>query len=143
MGKDTQQKRTAIMNNTRVLLSEFGLPIPAGSSSLKKQVPVMLEDANNELPQLVKVVLHDAYLRYALNQPDADTEQALEAFAKISDDVQRIMKVHGIGPQTITAILASIGHGSQFDKSRSFSACLGMVPNQYTTGGKPRLGRIT
>lgn len=53
------------------------------------------------------------------------------------------MKVRGIGPQTATAILASIDNGSQFDKSRDFSAWLGLVPKQYSTGGKPRLGRIT
>ncbi len=88
-----------------------------------KQVPLILEDAENELPQLARVVLHDAYQHLdALNQRIADTEQTFESFAKISDNVQRIMKVRGIGPQTATAILASIADGAQFDKSRDFSA---------------------
>ncbi|MFA0321329.1 transposase, partial [Vibrio sp. 10N.222.55.A3] len=77
------------------------------------------------------------------NQRIADTEQVFDSFAKVSANVQRVMKVRGIGPQTATAILASIGNGSQFDKSRDFSAWLGLVPKQYSTGGKPRLGRIT
>lgn len=138
------RERTAIMNRIRALLSEFGLVIPVGRSSLMKQVPLMLEDAENGLPQLARVVLHDAYQHLdALNQRIADTEQTFESFAKISDNVQRIMKVRGIGPQTATAILASIGNGAQFDKSRDFSAWLGLVPKQYSTGGKPKLGRIT
>ncbi|MGY5581492.1 IS110 family RNA-guided transposase [Vibrio cincinnatiensis] len=138
------RERTALMNRIRELLSEFGLIIPVGRSSLMKQVPLMLEDAENELPHLSRTVIADAYHHLeALNQRIADTEQVFDAFAKVSDNVQRIMKVRGIGPQTATAILASIGNGTQFDKSRDFSAWLGLVPKQYSTGGKPRLGRIT
>ncbi|MBR9787428.1 MAG: IS110 family transposase [Vibrionaceae bacterium] len=138
------RERTALMNRIRALLSEFGLIIPVGRSSLMKQVPLMLEDAENELPHLARSVIADAYHHLdALNQHIADTEQVFDSFAKVSDNVQRIMKVRGIGPQTATAILASIGNGSQFDKSRDFSAWLGLVPKQYSTGGKPRLGRIT
>lgn len=70
------------------------------------------------------------------------TESTFDAFANVSTNVQRIMKVRGIGPQTATAILASIGNGAQFDKSRDFSAWLGLVPKQYSTGGKPRLGKV-
>ncbi|UAB73741.1 IS110 family transposase [Vibrio sp. SCSIO 43132] len=138
------RERTALMNRIRALLSEFGLIMPVGQSSLMKQVPLLLEEAENELPQLARATIADAYHHLEhLNQRIADTEQAFHAFAKVSDNVQRIMKVRGIGPQTATAILASIGNGAQFDKSRDFSAWLGLVPKQYSTGGKTRLGRIT
>ncbi|KDN28313.1 transposase [Vibrio fortis] len=138
------RERTALMNRMRALLSEFGLIIPVGRSSLMKQVPLMLEDAENELPLLARTLIADAYHHLdELNQRIADTEQVFDSFAKVSTNVQRVMKVRGIGPQTATAILASIGNGSQFDKSRDFSAWLGLVPKQYSTGGKPRLGRIT
>lgn len=138
------RERTALMNRIRALLSEFGLIIPVGRSSLMKQVPLMLEDASNELPTLARAVIHDAYHHLAeLNQRISDTEQTFDMMARESENVQRIMKVRGIGPQTATAILASIGNGSQFDKSRDFSAWLGLIPKQYSTGGKTRLGRIT
>ncbi|MEZ9130124.1 IS110 family transposase, partial [Vibrio splendidus] len=138
------RERTALMNRMRALLSEFGLIIPVGRSSLMKHVPLMLEDAENELPHLARTVIADAYHHLGeLNQRIADTEQVFDSFAKVSANIQRVMKVRGIGPQTATAILASIGNGSQFDKSRDFSAWLGLVPKQYSTGGKPRLGRIT
>ncbi len=138
------RERTALMNRIRALLSEFGLIMPVGRSALMKQVPLMLEDAENELPELARTVIADAYHHLGeLNQRIADTERVFDAFTKVSDNVQRIMKVRGVGAQTATAILASIGNGSQFDKSRDFSAWLGLVPKQYSTGGKPRLGRIT
>jgi transposase len=135
------RERTALMNRIRAILSEFGLIIPVERSSLMKQVPLILEDAENELPHLARTVIADAYHHLeALNQHIADTEQVFDAFSKVSG---KIMKVRGIGPQTATAIIASIGNGAQFDKSRDFSAWLGLVPKQYSTGGKPRLGRIT
>ncbi|TKG01786.1 IS110 family transposase, partial [Vibrio sp. F13] len=119
------RERTALMNRMRALLSEFGLIIPVGRSSLMKHVPLMLEDAENELPHLARTVIADAYHHLGeLNQRIADTEQVFGSFAKVSANVQRVMKVRGIGPQTATAILASIGNGSQFDKSRDFSAWL-------------------
>jgi transposase len=124
------RERTALMNRMRALLSEFGLIILVGRSSLIKQVPLMLEDAENELPHLARTVIADAYYHLEqLNQRIVDTEQVFEAFSKVSENVQRIMKVRGIGPQTATAILASIGNGSQFDKSRDFSAWLGLQSN--------------
>ncbi|GAL18025.1 mobile element protein [Vibrio maritimus] len=117
--------QTAIMNRIRALLSELGLVTPVGRSSLMKHVPLIFEDAESELPQLARVVIHDAYQHLdALNQRIANNEQTFESFAKISNSVQRIMKVRGVGPQTATAILASIGNGAQFDKGRDFSAWL-------------------
>lgn len=138
------RERTALMNRMRALLAEFGFAIPVGRSSLMKQVPLLLEDAENELPHIARDIIHKAYHHLnKLNQCINDTEQQFDNFTKISDQSKRIMTVRGIGPQTATAIVASIGNGAQFDKSRDFSAWLGLVPKQYSTGGKTRLGRIT
>ncbi|MGR2871249.1 IS110 family transposase, partial [Vibrio vulnificus] len=74
------RERTALMNRMRALLSEFGLIIPVGRSSLMKHVPLMLEIA-------------DTYHHLGeLNQRIADTEQVFESFAKVSANVQRVMK---------------------------------------------------
>ena len=138
------RERTALMNRIRALLSEFGLVMPVGRSSLMKIVPLMLEDAENELPVLAREVLANAYHHLQmLNQQIADTEVTFTHLTKSNDNAKRLLEVRGIGPQTATAILASIDKGQQFDKSRDFSAWLGLVPKQYSTGGKTRLGRIT
>ena len=117
------REHTALMNRMHGLLSEFGLIIPVGRSSLMKHIPLMLEDAENTLPHLARTVIADVYHHLSeLNQRITDIEQVFDSFAKVSANVQRVMKVRGIGPQTATAILASISNGSQFDKSRNFSA---------------------
>ena len=56
---------------------------------------------------------------------------------------ERLMSVPGIGPMISTAMVAAIGSGEAFDRGRDFAAWLGLVPRQYSTGGKPILGRIT
>ncbi|CAH1603208.1 hypothetical protein THF1C08_920003 [Vibrio jasicida] len=61
--------------------------------------------------------------------------------AKQHDNTKRLLKVRSVGPQT--AIIAAIGDGSQFDKSRDLAAWLGLIPKQFSTGGKNQLGRIT
>ncbi len=62
---------------------------------------------------------------------------------KQHDNTKRLLKVRGVGLQTATAIIAAIGDGSQFDKSRDLAACLGLVPKLFSTGEKNQLGRIT
>lgn len=51
----------------------------------------------------------------------------------------RIRQIPGIGPVVATAIVAAIGNGAAFRKGRDFAAWLGLVPRQYSTGGKARL----
>lgn len=63
--------------------------------------------------------------------------------SKLDGDCQRLMSVPGIGPIISTAVVAVIGTGEAFDRGRDFGAWLGLVPRQYSTGGKPILGRIS
>lgn len=138
------RERTALMNRIRAILSEFGIVMPTGRASLMKQVPLILEDAENLLPHQARRIINKAYSHLkSLNQQIEDTETTFQSMAKQHDNTKRLLKVRGVGPQTATAIIAAIGDGSQFDKSRDLAAWLGLVPKQFSTGGKNRLGRIT
>jgi len=70
-------------------------------------------------------------------------DREIEAMARRDEQAKRLMAIPGIGPQTATAILASAPDPRQLKSGRHFAAWLGLVPKQYSTGGKPRLGRIT
>ena len=59
------------------------------------------------------------------------------------DPAGRLMRLRGIGETTATAMLAMVGNGHEFKSGRQFAAWLGLVPSQYSSGGKARLGRIT
>ena len=53
------------------------------------------------------------------------------------------MSVPGIGPMISTAMVAAIGDGEAFERGRDFGAWLGLIPRQYSTGGRTILGRIS
>jgi transposase len=138
------KERTAAINQLRGLLAEFGLVMPKGRYPAQRHLPRILEDAENGLPMLARRLLHDASLRLqAMNTQLLAYDRELEHLANESEIAQRLMTIPGVGAVTATAILASVGDPGQFRNGRQFAAWLGLVPRQYTTGGKIRLGRIT
>lgn len=136
--------RTAMINQLRGLLSEFGLVMPVGRYSAQAALPQLLEDPSNNLPALARRLLTEAWARLqAMNDQILAYDRDMEALARESEAARRLMTVPGIGAVTATALIASVGDPRQFDNGRQFAAWLGLVPRQYTTGGKIRLGRIT
>lgn len=138
------KERTALINQLRGLLSEFGLIMPKGRYSAQHDIPGILEDAENGLPMLTRKLLHDTWLRLrTLNEQILTYDRELNHLVHDSEPAKRLMTIPGIGAITATALLASVGDPKQFKNGRQFAAWLGLTPRQYTTGGKIRLGRIT
>ena len=138
------KERTALINQLRGLLSEFGLIMPKGRYSAQHDIPGILEDAENGLPMLTRKLLHDTWLRLkTLNEQILAYDRELNHLVHDSEPAKRLMTIPGIGAITATALLASVGDPKQFKNGRQFAAWLGLTPRQYTTGGKIRLGRIT
>jgi transposase len=137
-------ERTALINQLRGLLSEFGIVIAKGRYQARHQLPVVLDDQNNGIPELARQVLLEVNER--IRELDARIlayDRRIEALARQSEAAQRLMAVPGIGPVTATAIVATVGRATAFKNGRQFAAWLGLVPRQYSTDGKVRLGRIT
>jgi transposase len=80
---------------------------------------------------------------HVLDERIAAYDRELEATARKSEAARRLMTVPGIGPLTALATTATVGHAHEFANRRQFAAWLGLVPRQWSTGGKPRLGHIT
>ena len=136
--------RTAQVNQIRGLLGEFGLVVPKGVARLRRELPGILEDAENGLPELARQVL--AGLLDQFHEFDtriAAYDRQIRALAQASEPARRLRQVEAIGPQTATALVASMGDPHVFDSGRSYAASLGMTPRQHSSGGKERLGRIT
>ena len=70
-------------------------------------------------------------------------EQLIQREAREDERVRRLMKIEGLGPISATAIVSAVGDARQFASGRQFAAWLGLVPSQYSTGGKERLGGIS
>lgn len=137
-------ERTAQINQIRGLMAEFGLVMPRGRYPAQHAIPDILEDAENGLPGLARRLLHDVWQRLLqLNRQILAYDREIESLARQSARAHSLMKIPGIGAITATALVASIGDPRQFKNGRQLAAWLGLTPRQYSTGGKPRLGRIT
>ena len=132
--------RTAQANQIRGLLSEFGLVIPQGLGRIAPQIPRILEDADNGLPDTMRPLIARlaAHLKELDRQVD-ELEAEIQAWHRQSDASRRLQKVPGIGPLTASALVASIGDATAFVNGRQFAAFLGLVPRQHSSGGKPTL----
>lgn len=136
------ESRTALINQLRGLLAEFGVLMPKGRYQLRAQIVPALE--HPDLPELARTVLKALNTRIgALDTEILAQDRRIEAYARDNVLAQRISAICGIGPISASAIVASVGDAKLFNNGRQFAAWLGLVPRQYSTGGKPRLGKIT
>ncbi len=132
--------RTAQSNQIRGLLHEYGIVIPQGMSNLRKRIPEILEDDENDLTTMFRDTLSELYDEIVhLDGRIASLEKKLEAVSKQSQDCQLLLTVPGIGLLTATALVAAVGDPSVFKSGREMAAWLGLVPRQHSTGGKPTL----
>jgi transposase len=136
--------RTAQVNQIRGLLGEFGLVVPKGVARLRRELPEILEDAENGLPTLAREVLGGLLDQFHhFDARVAAYDRQIRALAAASEPARRLMQVEAIGPQTATALVASMGDPHVFNSGRSYAASIGITPRQRSSGGKERLGRIT
>lgn len=134
------EERTATINRLRGLLSEFGIVLPLKAATVRHQTARHLE----VLPALAQRALGDllAHLTELDGRIEAYDTQ-LKLAARDDERARRLMSLRGVGPVGASAIVATVGAAHEFRNGRQFAAWLGMVPRQYSTGGKQRLGRIT
>lgn len=134
------KQRTETANRVRAMLLEFGITVPQRILNLRRALPGILEDAENDLPDGVRHLVFDHWEQLqALDDKIQDLSKRIEGIPVRDARAARLMSIPGIGPMTATAMVAAIGDGTQFTQGRGLSAWLGLVPQQYTTGGKPRL----
>ena len=134
------QQRTATINRIRGLLSEFGIVLPLKAATVRREALLQLED----LPGWANTVIGDLLSKvHRLDERIAQYDRHIEQIAKESAPARLLMQLPGVGATTATALVAMIGRGHEFKCGRQLSAWLGLVPGQYSSGGKQRLGRIT
>lgn len=137
-------QRTAKANQTRGLLSEYGIIIPQGISRLRKQLPFILEDAENGLSPLARELFGDLYRQILeLDEKLSFYDQKINQIFNGSPVCKRLARVEGVGPITATALVAAVGDARCFKNGRQLAAWLGLVPGQYSSGERQKLLSIT
>ena len=138
------KRRTALANEIRGLMLEYGITVPKGPSKLKQMMPEILEDAENGLTSDARETMRMLYdeLKHCYEKV-AELEKRLKVFLEKNEDCKRLEKIDGVGLIVATAIVAGVGDPSVFSNGREFAAWLGLTPRQFSTGGKTKLGRIS
>jgi transposase len=132
--------RTAQANQIRGFLAEFGLVMPVGIRSLERKLPEFLEDAENGLSGASRALFARLLEHYrALDRQVDELEREIHAWHREDTASHRLQAIPGIGPLTASALVASVGDAKVFRNGRQFAAWLGLVPRQFSTGGKTNL----
>ncbi|HWQ94863.1 MAG TPA: IS110 family transposase [Gammaproteobacteria bacterium] len=138
------EERTALVNQTRGLLGEFGITVAQGIDRLRRALPEILEDGENGLPGLARETFADLLEQLrALDVRVVHYDRRIETLAREMESARRLMAIAGIGPLTATALVATVGDAKVFSHGRQFAAWLGLTPRQHSSGGKSKLGRIS
>ncbi|TIT73919.1 MAG: IS110 family transposase [Mesorhizobium sp.] len=136
-------QRTELVNALRSVLYEYGHIIPKGIAHIKR-IETILEEPNSDLPALVREECFDLLEQIAEKTARIDVKTAkAKALSLATDTARRLQTMPGVGPQTALAISGFAPPMESFKRGRDFAAWLGLVPRQYTSGGKERLGRVS
>ncbi len=136
--------RVALSNHIRSFLYERGIVLILGISVIEKQVPSLLEDAENDLSDNGRELLARLYQQFERLSEDVQWfTKRIEAQAKQDEISVRLTAIPGIGPIVSSALKGWMGDGQHFKKGRDASAALGLVPRQHSTGGIDKLLGIT
>lgn len=138
------RQRTALMNQTRGLLSEYGVVMPKGIAAFRQALAVLLDPATDSLTPFMQeqIIEIDAEFR-ALSERLGRLERQMQQIAETHPLCKLLRTLPGIGPVNATAIVSAIGKGDQFAHPRDFAVWLGLTPKQFASGDRSVQGRIT
>jgi len=134
------KERTALTNQIRGLLAEYGVVIPQGISNVRQELPFIVEDGSNELSTLCRNLFNNLYeqLQYS-DKKVKEYDLQIQEYCRNNEVCKRLLELPGVGELIATAIVASIGDATIFRNGREMAAFIGLVPKQYSSGGKQRL----
>jgi transposase len=137
--------RTALVNEIRGLLGEFGLVIAQrGAAAAHRLLQQSLETPDNGLPGEMRELLKELQDElHGFDERLTGFDKVLQHQARTDERCKRLLKIEGVGPINATAIVAAVGDAKQFSTARQFAAWLGLVPSQHSSGGKNQLGSIS
>lgn len=129
--------RTGTVNQIHAFLLEFGISLPRGMAVIRR-LPAVL--AAHDLPSRLVGLLErlQAHFKY-LDEQIGQIESELTRQLREDERSQRLLEIPGIGPITASVLASELGDARQFASARQFAASVGLVPRQYSTGGKPTL----
>ena len=138
------RQQTAVINAIRAHLAEFGIVAPVGRNGVEQLLGVVADSNDKRLPEVARTCL--AALGAQLQMQKAqilEFDRMIRAWHRSSEASKRLDELPGVGPVLATALVASVADPKAFRSGRDFSAWIGLVPKQNSSGGKDKLGGIS
>jgi len=138
------RQQTAVINVIRAHLAEFGIVAPVGRKGVEELLDVVADPSDKRVPAIARACLAalGAQLR-RLKEQILEFDRIIMAWHRSNEASRRLDAIPGVGPILATALVASIADPKAFRSGRNFSAWIGLVPKQHSSGGKDRLGSIS
>ena len=138
------RQQTSVINAIRAHLAEFGIVAPVGRNGVDQLLGIVADLADKRLPEVARICV--AALGTQLRMLKAqilEFDRLIRAWHRSSEASRRLDAIPGVGPALATALVASVADPKAFRSGRDFSAWIGLVPKQASSGGKDKLGSIS
>ena len=138
------RQQTAIINSIRAYLAEFGIVAPVGRNGVERLLEVVADANDTRLPEIARACVAALGSQLlALKAQILAFDRRIMAWHRSNETSKRLDAIPGVGPALATALVASIADAKAFRSGRDFSAWIGLVPKQNSSGGKDKLGSIS
>jgi transposase len=138
------RQQTSVINVIRAHLAELGIVAPVGRKGVEELLDVIADRSDKRVPEIARTCLIalGAQLR-SLKAQILEFDRIIMAWHRSNEASRRLDAIPGVGPMLATALVACVADPKAFRSGRNFSAWIGLVPKQHSSGGKDRLGSIS
>ena len=138
------RQQTAVINAIRAHLAELGIIAPVGRKGVEELLDVVADRSDKRVPEVARACIAalGAQLR-RLKEQILEFDRMILAWHRSNETSRRLDAIPGVGPMLATALVAGVADPKAFRSGRNFSAWIGLVPKQHSSGGKDRLGSIS
>ena len=138
------RQQTSVINAIRAHLAEFGIVAPVGRHGVEELLNVVTDPNDKRVPDMARACLSALGDQLqSIKQQILEFDRLIRAWHRSNEMSMRLDEAPGVGPVLATAVVATVADPKSFRSGRNFSAWIGMVPKQHSTGGKNRLGNIS
>src|SRR5256884_8788236 len=138
------RQQTAVINAIRAHLAEYGIVAAVGRNGVEELLGVVADPSDKRVPEIARACLAalGAQLRM-LKAQILEFDRMITVWHRSNETSKRLDAIPGVGPALATALVASVPDPKAFRSGRNFSAWIGLVPKQHSSGGKDKLGSIS
>ena len=138
------RQQISVINAIRAHLAEFGIVAAVGRNGVEELLDIVADPSDKRVPDIARscLAILGAQL-HSLKEQILEFDRMIRAWQRSNEMSMRLDECPGVGPVLATALVATVADPNAFRSGRNFSAWIGLVPKQHSSGGKNRLGNIS